>query len=241
MPDQTHLLYGWLITVGSCALIGAIIGFDKGKAGPGFFYGLFLGPLGLFFAALAEDERLQCAVCRELISPMVKTCPKCGASMAKLSLDAVSHDTGSMLPAPGSEPPRVIPSVPRIAGTPRVVAKMSKALSKVTRALGQVPDYFIRKPAQIVRAIPRDLPTMPIMPKPQGPRVVRPGPPVDIPQVSRAAAKVSKFFIFKPGDDEARGPFDLAQIQALVECGVITGETKFCREGENEWRDSFTV
>ena len=44
-----------------------------------------------------------------------------------------------------------------------------------------------------------------------------------------------RFFIFKPGEDEAQGPFDLSQIEALRACGVVNADTQFCREGENEW------
>jgi hypothetical protein len=48
--------------------------------------------------------------------------------------------------------------------------------------------------------------------------------------------KPSRFFIFKPGETEAQGPFDLSQIEALRVCGVVNADTQFCREGENEWK-----
>lgn len=48
--------------------------------------------------------------------------------------------------------------------------------------------------------------------------------------------KALRFYIFKPGDDDAQGPFDMSQIEALQTCGVVTMDTQYCREGENEWR-----
>jgi hypothetical protein len=47
-----------------------------------------------------------------------------------------------------------------------------------------------------------------------------------------------RFFIFKPGEAEAQGPFDQSQIEALRTCGVINADTQFCREGEKEWKPS---
>jgi hypothetical protein len=52
------------------------------------------------------------------------------------------------------------------------------------------------------------------------------------------AERAARFFICKLGEAEARGPFDLSQIEALRTCGVIDADTHFCREGENEWKPS---
>jgi len=131
------------------------------------------------------------------------------------------------------EPPRVIPVTPRVvvktprivANATRAVAKMTQALGQVTQAIGQVPQYFAHKPPRVI---------------PQLTRVGVPEPPKIVPKESRIVKKASRFFLYKPGD-EVRGPFDLAQIQALMECGAITGETQFCREGENEWNQTLNV
>ena len=72
------------------------------------------------------------------------------------------------------------------------------------------------------------------------PRVVASEPPKEFPKVPQVVENEPKFFICKPGD-EVRGPFDLAQIQALVECGAIPPETQFCLEGESEWKPSPSV
>jgi hypothetical protein len=48
----------------------------------------------------------------------------------------------------------------------------------------------------------------------------------------------TRFFIFKPGEEEAQGPFDISQIEALRVCGVVNEDTQFCREGQNEWMPS---
>jgi hypothetical protein len=62
------------------------------------------------------------------------------------------------------------------------------------------------------------------------PAVTKPTPP--------AVNNGARFFIFKPGEAEAQGPFDLSQIEALRACGVVNLDTQFCREGENVWTPS---
>jgi hypothetical protein len=68
-------VYCWILS----AVIGGMIGHSKGRAGVGAIWGLLLGPLGWFFAALDKDERTKCSECFGVIVPGARKCIHCGS------------------------------------------------------------------------------------------------------------------------------------------------------------------
>ena len=67
----------WLVM----ALIGALIGQNKGRPVEGFFAGLLLGPLGLIFI-IARSARWKCPECGGAIEKGVRKCRHCGSELA---------------------------------------------------------------------------------------------------------------------------------------------------------------
>ena len=45
----------------------------------------------------------------------------------------------------------------------------------------------------------------------------------------------SRFFMEKPGSDQ-QGPLDIADLQKLLNAGLVTADTPVLREGDEEWR-----
>jgi hypothetical protein len=65
------------------ALIGALLGDRKGRAGFGAASGLILGPLGWIWVALGPDKRPPCPHCGKPISGGLMKCPSCGQDPRK--------------------------------------------------------------------------------------------------------------------------------------------------------------
>jgi len=67
------LLIGLIV----CGLVSAWIGSKKGLGFFSFFYGLFLGPIGILIAIFSDGDRYKCPSCKELIFKDAAVCPYC--------------------------------------------------------------------------------------------------------------------------------------------------------------------
>ena len=63
------------------ALLGLAIGNSKGRALAGFFFGMFLGPLGWLIIAIGPNNLPKCPECGGLIAPNANKCKNCGCSL----------------------------------------------------------------------------------------------------------------------------------------------------------------
>lgn len=74
------VLVGFLVS----GLIGWAVGSAKGNGGSGFWWGLFLGPIGWIITALMTDERKRCPRCKAVLDQTFgRTCRKCGAMLVR--------------------------------------------------------------------------------------------------------------------------------------------------------------
>jgi hypothetical protein len=62
-----------------CAIVGALIGAAKGRAGAGAAWGLLLGPIGCLVIAVAPDARAKCPACKSALNPGASECHRCGS------------------------------------------------------------------------------------------------------------------------------------------------------------------
>ncbi len=77
---MNKLILGWIV-IG--ALVGAIFGERKGRAGFGALSGMILGPLAWIIVALGPDKRALCPACNKPIAGGIMKCPHCGADPRK--------------------------------------------------------------------------------------------------------------------------------------------------------------
>lgn len=87
------LLWKWaiVITVG-CALVGALVGFAKGRWLAGLLWGAALGPIGWLIVALSKSGHPECPECGRSNVPSAKACRHCGVNLrAAASQSARSH------------------------------------------------------------------------------------------------------------------------------------------------------
>jgi hypothetical protein len=77
-------LWEWalLLTV-ICALIGAVIGWAKGRWLAGFIWGAALGPIGWIVVALSKSGLRECPECGRRNQPDAKVCRYCGIDFRK--------------------------------------------------------------------------------------------------------------------------------------------------------------
>jgi hypothetical protein len=68
---------GWLIS----AVVGAIIGNNKGRPAAGAIYGLLLGPLGWIVILIAPDVRPKCPECGGTTVRGAQKCMNCGSHL----------------------------------------------------------------------------------------------------------------------------------------------------------------
>lgn len=78
------VLWEWaLVLTLICALIGAAIGWAKGRWLPGFIWGAALGPIGWVVIALSKSTMIECPACGRRNQPAAKVCQFCGIEFRK--------------------------------------------------------------------------------------------------------------------------------------------------------------
>lgn len=58
-------------------LLGAAIGYFRGRVQVGFFLGLLFGPVGVLIVLCLPDIRLRCPECRGVVPPGARLCLHC--------------------------------------------------------------------------------------------------------------------------------------------------------------------
>jgi hypothetical protein len=66
-----------------CALVGALIGWVKGRWLSGLLWGAALGPIGWLVTALSKSNLRECPECGQRNRPDAKVCPGCGIDFRK--------------------------------------------------------------------------------------------------------------------------------------------------------------
>jgi len=66
-----------------CALIGALIGWSKGRWLSGLVWGAALGPIGWLVTALSKSGLRECPECGRRNQPAAKVCRFCGIDFRK--------------------------------------------------------------------------------------------------------------------------------------------------------------
>jgi hypothetical protein len=69
-------LFGGLILLAFCAMVGLVVGSGKCARADGFILGLLLGPIGVIIAAFV-DHRPKCPNCLERLQPRARLCWHC--------------------------------------------------------------------------------------------------------------------------------------------------------------------
>ena len=59
------------------AIISCVIGSRKGEPISSFFFGLFLGPIGVILAILSTGNKKKCQYCQEFVNKKATVCPHC--------------------------------------------------------------------------------------------------------------------------------------------------------------------
>lgn len=78
----------WAFALGvtaACGAIGALVGWTKGRAGPGLVWGLVLGPIGWLVVALQPGRLPLCPECGRPNRARAKRCRNCGVDFARLA------------------------------------------------------------------------------------------------------------------------------------------------------------
>lgn len=88
------MLWIWAIVITvACALIGALIGWTKGRALAGMIWGLVLGPIGWIVIALAKSKLAECPQCGRPNAERAKRCRYCGVDFRKHAQRTVRSGT----------------------------------------------------------------------------------------------------------------------------------------------------
>lgn len=82
--DPTLWLWVIAITIG-CALVGAAIGWSKGRMLAGLVWSLVLGPIGWIVMALSKSKLPECPACGRPNSDRAKVCRHCGVEFRKFA------------------------------------------------------------------------------------------------------------------------------------------------------------
>ncbi|MEO7200180.1 MAG: hypothetical protein ABIY56_08200 [Dokdonella sp.] len=79
------VLWAWLIGLTLvCALVGAGIGWVKGRTMAGLLWGVVLGPLGWLIIALSRSNLVECPQCSRTNRSDARVCRHCGVDFRKL-------------------------------------------------------------------------------------------------------------------------------------------------------------
>ena len=79
------IFIAWLL----CALIGAMIGREKGETSAGFILGLVLGPIVLLIILLSKGNKRVCPYCKEYINKDATRCSKCQKDLESSKIETV--------------------------------------------------------------------------------------------------------------------------------------------------------
>jgi len=78
------VLWEWALALTLiCALVGAAIGWAKGRWLAGFVWGAALGPIGWVVIALSKTTLRECPECGRRNQPAAKVCHYCGIDFRK--------------------------------------------------------------------------------------------------------------------------------------------------------------
>ncbi|NCT68129.1 MAG: hypothetical protein GXC76_10905 [Rhodanobacteraceae bacterium] len=82
-------LWAWALylTLG-CALVGALIGYAKGRWLAGLVWGAALGPIGWLVVALQKSNLPECPECSRHNLPHAKVCRHCGVNLRAAALQS---------------------------------------------------------------------------------------------------------------------------------------------------------
>ncbi len=81
------LLWKWAIALTvACGLVGAAIGWVKGRPLPGLLWGLALGPIGWIVIVLSKSKLPECPDCGRTNSDRARTCRHCGLDFRKAAM-----------------------------------------------------------------------------------------------------------------------------------------------------------
>jgi hypothetical protein len=76
------LLWKWALFITlACALVGAFIGWAKGRWLAGLVWGALLGPIGWLVIALSRSGHPECPECGRRNVPAAKVCRHCGVHL----------------------------------------------------------------------------------------------------------------------------------------------------------------
>ncbi len=75
-------LWTWVLAITlACAIVGAVIGFAKGRWLAGFLWGAAFGPIGWLVIALSKGNLVECPDCGKSNVPSAKSCRHCGVNL----------------------------------------------------------------------------------------------------------------------------------------------------------------
>jgi len=78
------VMWEWALALTvACALIGALIGWAKGRWLAGLLWGAALGPIGWVVIALSKSSLIECPECGRRNRPDAKVCRFCGIDFRK--------------------------------------------------------------------------------------------------------------------------------------------------------------
>lgn len=81
------VLWIWAIAITiACGVIGAVIGWTKGRAFAGMIWGLVLGPIGWIVIALMRSKLSECPECARPNSNSARICRHCGLDFRKFAM-----------------------------------------------------------------------------------------------------------------------------------------------------------
>lgn len=76
------VLWAWVLGITLvCLLVGALIGWIKGRVMPGIVWAALLGPIGWLIVALSRSAQAECPKCRRENPLDAKSCRHCGVNL----------------------------------------------------------------------------------------------------------------------------------------------------------------
>lgn len=85
--DPTLWEWALLFTL-VCAIVGALIGWSKGRWVSGLVWGAALGPIGWLVTALSKSNLPECPECGKRNRPDAKVCHYCGIDFRKYAVQS---------------------------------------------------------------------------------------------------------------------------------------------------------
>ena len=82
-------LWAWAIGLNLvCAVVGALIGFAKGRWLAGLLWGAVLGPIGWIVIAFSKSGFVECGECSGRNGPDAKVCRHCGINLRTAAMQS---------------------------------------------------------------------------------------------------------------------------------------------------------